>query len=84
MYNLKVIPSAQKDLDSLERHVLDRIKPKMIALKTDPRPEGSVKLTGEEGYRIRIGDYRVLYRVDDASRIIYFYRIKHRKEVYRA
>lgn len=44
---------------------------------------GCQKLVGEDGYRIRVGDYRILYRIDDSAKAIYTYRVKHRKEVYR-
>lgn len=83
MHSLKVLPSARRDLDSLEPAVFGRLKPKLLALKDEPRPESAIKLTGEEGYRLRVGDYRVLYRIDDKSRAVYLYRIKHRKDVYR-
>lgn len=83
MYQLKVLPSAQKDLDSLDPPIFERIRPELLKLKQEPRPMGVVKLTNDDGYRIRIGDYRALYRIDDHNKIIYLYRIKHRKEVYR-
>ncbi len=82
MYELLVLPAAQKDLDKLEAGVFARILKKIRALSEAPRPPGCLKLTDEEGYRIRTGDYRILYRVDDASKRIYIYRIKHRKDVY--
>ncbi|OGR50925.1 MAG: hypothetical protein A3I11_07755 [Elusimicrobia bacterium RIFCSPLOWO2_02_FULL_39_32] len=83
MYQLKVLPSAQRDLDSLDSPLFERIKSKLLELRQDPRPIGIVKLTNEEGYRVRIGNYRALYRIDDRNKLIYLYRIKHRKEVYR-
>jgi mRNA interferase RelE/StbE len=83
MYSLKILSSAQRDLNSLENAVFDRLKPRLLALKSEPRPEGAIKLTGDGGYRIRAGDYRALYRIDDKNRLIYLYRIKHGKEVYR-
>ena len=83
MYELKILPAAQKDLDRLEARVFNRIKNKMLALKEDPRLPGSIKLSADEGYRIRIGDYRVIYRMDDSVRVIYIYRVKHRRDVYR-
>lgn len=82
MHDLRVLPSARRDLDSLDPQVFRRIKPRILALGANPRPGGCVKLTAGEGYRIRAGDYRVLYRVDDRSRIV-FYRVKHRREAYR-
>ena len=83
MYKIEVIPSAQKDLDRLERKFFEQIKDKIQSLSQTPRPSQCLKLTAEEGYRIRSGDYRILYRIDDANRIVYIYRIKHRKESYR-
>jgi mRNA interferase RelE/StbE len=83
MHSLKVLPSARRDLDALEPAILKRLKPKILALRASPRPQGASKLTGDEGYRIRVGDYRVLYRIDDKDQVVYLYRIKHRKDVYR-
>jgi mRNA interferase RelE/StbE len=82
VYDLFVLPAAQKDLDKLEASAFERIIKKVRTLSRDPRPPGCLKLTGEEGYRLRIGDYRVLYRIDDTSKRIYIYRIKHRKDAY--
>ena len=82
-YKVEVILSAQKDLDNLEKRFFEQIKDKINSLKFNSRPPNCLKLTAEEGYRIRSGDYRVLYRIDDKSKVIYIYRIKHRKESYR-
>ena len=83
MYKLEVIPSAQKDLDNLEKRFFEQIKEKINSLSSCPRPSQCLKLTAEEGYRLRSGDYRILYRIDDKNKIIYIYRVKHRKESYR-
>ncbi|MFH1190602.1 MAG: type II toxin-antitoxin system RelE/ParE family toxin [Candidatus Omnitrophota bacterium] len=82
-YKIEVIPSAQKDMDNLEKRFFGQIKDKINSLKFIPHPNGSLKLTAEEGYRVRSGDYRVIYRIDDKKKVIYIYRIKHRKESYR-
>ncbi len=82
MYELFLLPPAQKDLDSLEGPVFGRVLKRLRGLSEYPRPPGCLKLTGEDGYRIRIGEYRVLYRIDDPSKRIFVYRIKHRKDVY--
>lgn len=82
MYELFVLPPAQKDLDRLEVSVFERILKKIRALSKDARPPGCLKLTGDEGYRLRVGDYRILYRIDDESKRIFIYRVKHRKDVY--
>jgi len=83
MYRLKVIAQAQKDLDTFQAKAFEKIKKRILSLSNNPRPFGAIKLTQEEGYRIRVGDYRILYRIDDRQKEVIIYRIKHRKEVYR-
>ena len=83
MHEINIIPSARKDLDGLDKKVFTQIKNRIISLASNPRPSGSLKLTAEEGYRIRSGNHRILYRIDDKDKMIYIYRIKHRKESYR-
>jgi mRNA interferase RelE/StbE len=61
----------------------DRIRGAIDALAADPRPAGAVKLAGRDDYRIRVGDYRVVYAIADAHRVIIVARIAHRSEVYR-
>ena len=83
MYRLFLLASAEKDLDGLEGYAFAQIKAKMVSLKSDPRPPGSLKLTAHEGYRLRYGDYRILYGIDDEREKIYIYKVKHRREAYR-
>lgn len=83
MYRLKILPQAQKDLDQFHGKIFNNIKEEILNLAHNPRPHGTLKLTNEEGYWIRIGDYRVLYRIDDKTKEVFIYRIKHRKEAYR-
>ncbi|MBI2070820.1 MAG: type II toxin-antitoxin system RelE/ParE family toxin [Elusimicrobia bacterium] len=83
MYALKILPSGQRDLDSLDSFIFNQIKKKLAVLADNPRPPGCLKLTADQGYRLRSGDWRILYRVDDKTKIIYVYRIKHRKDAYR-
>jgi len=80
---IKIIPRAQKDLDKLEEKLFNDIKDKIGSLKNNPRPPGCEKLTDEEGYRIRVRNYRILYRINDKSKIVFVYRVRHRREVYR-
>jgi mRNA interferase RelE/StbE len=77
-----VLPQAQKDLNKFRGKTFQQIKEKILGLSKNPRPSGCLKLTAEEGYRLRSGDYRIIYRVNDKERIVYLYRIKHRKEGY--
>ena len=83
MYNIQILPQAGKDLDGFEGKLFILLKEKIQALKINPRPAGCEKLTAEEGYRIRVRDIRILYRVDDKTKTIFIYRIRHRREVYR-
>lgn len=83
VYEARLLPSAQRDLDSLSGASFNRLQVAIDGFVRDPRPHGSQKLTGEEGYRIRVGDFRILYRVDDRQKVVFIYRVKHRREVYR-
>ena len=83
MYNIEIIPSARKSLDSLEKRAFIQLKDRILALASNPRPHNCIKLIADEGYRVRSGDYRILYRIDDKKKIVYIYRVKHRKEAYR-
>ena len=83
MYQIKLIAYAQKDLDQLPSTIFQSIKKAILKLEGNPRPHGTIKLTNEEGYRQRVGDYRILYRINDKAKEIYIYRVKHRKDVYR-
>jgi len=82
-YNIFILPSAQKDCDRLTQQVYQRCRKAMLRLEKEPRPSDCKKLVGNEGYRLRIGDYQVLYRIDDRAKRIYIYRVKHRSAVYR-
>ena len=82
-YQLKIIPKAAKDLDELGGHNSDSVKKKILLLGENPRPFGSQKLAADEGYRIRAGDFRILYRIDDRAKEVIIYRVKHRREAYR-
>jgi mRNA interferase RelE/StbE len=61
----------------------DRVREAIDALAGNPRPHGAVKLAGRDDYRIRVGDQRIVYAVDDAERLVIVARIAHRREVYR-
>jgi len=82
-YRVKIIARAEKDLDDIRGHDFDAVKKKILLLSESPRPFGSKKLTDDNGYRIRSGDFRILYRIDNRAKDVMIYRVKHRKEVYR-
>lgn len=60
-----------------------RIEAAIDALSTEPRPRGAVELAGRDDFRIRVGEYRIVYAVDDAERLVLVARIARRREVYR-
>ena len=74
---------AEKELERLPVKTHDRIVEHLISLKDEPFPPGVKKLQGREGYRMRVGDYRILYVVDNAKEKVEILSIAHRKEVYR-
>ena len=82
-YSVFIKPSAAKELEALPQDDLNRIVPRIRGLSTDPRPSGCAKLSGQERYRIRQGDYRIVYTVDDGQRAVLVVKIGHRKDVYR-
>ncbi len=82
-YSIEIKSSAQKELDALDDTVFPRIDRKILALAENPRPTGCKKLKGYKDYwRIRAGDWRVIYIVDDTARRISITRVAHRREVY--
>jgi mRNA interferase RelE/StbE len=82
-YNIDVRKSAVKEIAALPRHDCRHVVEKIQALAADPRPNGSEKLSGDCKYRIRHGNYRVLYEIDERDRRITIVKVAHRREVYR-
>ena len=83
-YRIYLKPAARRDLHALPRETLKRVDAKILSLADQPRPMGAEKLAGENSaLRVRVGDYRILYIVDDARAEILVTRIRHRREVYR-
>jgi len=81
-YEIELKLSAAKELKSLQKKELQRTIEAIQALSKNPRPNGCKKLSGEEKYRIRIGNYRILYQIEDEKLIVYVVKIGHRKDVY--
>lgn len=75
--------SAEKELLKLGKQLGQRIFHRISLLQGNPYGQGSQKLGGGKGYRIRIGDYRVAYTIDKKSKVVTIVRIRHRREVYR-
>jgi mRNA interferase RelE/StbE len=82
-YRLLIKPSAAKELQALPAIDRKRVVTRIEGLASDPRPPGTEKLSGAEKYRLRQGDYRVLYSVDDAEKSLVIVKIGHRRDVYR-
>ena len=83
-YRIEVKPQAEKALARIPNPHRRRIAKAIDALARAPRPTGCVKLTGaDDAYRIRVGDYRVVYQIVDRVLIVYIVRVAHRKDVYR-
>lgn len=82
-YSLLIKPSAVKELEALPTKDRRKIIPRIEALTSDPRPHGCEKLSGLEQYRVRQGDHRVVYSVDDDARLVLVVKVGHRRDVYR-
>jgi mRNA interferase RelE/StbE len=82
-YQIIIKRSAEKELNALPAALRNRITNRLLALEENPRPVGIKKLQGEESYRLRVGDYRVLLTIDDQQQQVIIYAIGHRRDVYR-
>ena len=83
MYEIQILRRAQRSLARLPEREYERVRDAIRILADEPRPPGCRKLTGRDGWRIRMGPYRVIYEIDDAARIVTVLDIGHRREVYR-
>jgi len=82
-YSVSTISAAEKELDQFPATLFVRIRRSIIALEDNPRPRGVRKLAGRDLYRLRVGDYRVLYIIDDEAQEITIAAVGHRREIYR-
>ena len=83
-YAITFARSARKELEALNRPLIARILKRIEALAEDPRPPGCRKLVGQANlWRVRIGDYRVIYEIDDGKKLVDINAIRHRSEAYR-
>ncbi len=82
-YSIVFARSARKELESLDATIVRRILPKIEALAQEPRPRGCRKIQGERNlWRVRIGDYRVIYAVYDDRRLVDIIAVRHRSKAY--
>ena len=82
-HSVSVLRQAVKQLERLPTADQARILDSLDGLRSDPRPPGCIKLTGRPAWRIRAGDYRVIYEIDDAARSVLVVAIGHRRDIYR-
>ena len=83
-YRVDILPSARRELAALPLKDRTRVDKRILSLGENPRPVGSKKLTDEDDlYRLRIGDYRVIYQVQDKVLLVLVVKIGNRREVYR-
>ncbi|MGH7893720.1 MAG: type II toxin-antitoxin system RelE family toxin [Candidatus Binatia bacterium] len=80
---VSILSRAQHELEDLPQDVYQRVAVALRTLVDDPRPPGCQKLSGRDAWRIRVGDYRVLYEIDDRARTVPVVHIGHRRDVYR-
>jgi len=81
-YKMQIKKSAAKEIEALPHEAVSKIVAKIGLLAQNPRPAGCKKLSGSEKYRIRVGDYRVLYEIEDEIVTVFVVKVRHRKEVY--
>ncbi len=83
-YTVVILRRAQKEHLAIQSPAYELIEQRLLALGANPRPAGCKKLKGGEvGWRIRVGDYRILYEIDDARSVVTVATICHRKDAYR-
>jgi len=83
VYTIKYKPVASRKLAKLGKNLQARLRPKIKALANNPRPHGAIKLQGYENrYRIRVGDYRVIYEIWDSVLVVVVAEVGHRSDVY--
>jgi mRNA interferase RelE/StbE len=82
-YKIFFKKSVQKDFNSIPKKDLKKILDRIEALAEDPRPPGCEKLTGQQRYRLRQGQYRILYSIQDDELTVWVVKIGHRKDIYR-
>ena len=82
-YKIQIKSSAVKELNKLPKKDLKKVVLKIQALSEDPRPSGCEKLSGDEKYRIRHGNYRIVYAIQDEILVVYVVKIGHRKDIYK-
>ena len=83
-YQVEIAPAAQRDFKRLPAEVIRKVDAAILDLEQHPRPHGCTKLEGsEDEYRVRVGDYRILYEVHDAKKLVTIAHVRNRSDAYR-
>ena len=82
-YTIVILRHAQRELAAFSQEAYKRVRDAIRKLSEEPRPPGCAKLSGREGWRIRVGNYRVIYEIDDARCKLTVVHVGHRRDVYR-
>jgi mRNA interferase RelE/StbE len=82
-YELQLLPSVKKDIQKIPKDDLKKILARMESLRDDPRPPGSTKLSGLDYYRVRQGNYRIVYEIQDTRLVVIVIKVGHRRDIYR-
>lgn len=80
-YSIIILRRAQSELASLPKESYERVKATISVLSDNPRPHGCKKLIGREGWRIRVGRYRIIYNIDDTARTVVVLHVGHRSNI---
>ncbi|MBI4187011.1 MAG: type II toxin-antitoxin system RelE/ParE family toxin [Chloroflexi bacterium] len=81
-YRVSILRSAEKEMERLPAAVHARLSKRILSLEETPRPRGVKKLSGREEYRLRVGNYRILYVIDDRDHTVAVVAVGHRRDVY--
>jgi len=83
-YQVEIAPAAQRDVKRLPPEMVRKVDAAILELEQTPRPHGCTKLEGsEDEYRVRVGDYRILYVINDKAKLVTIARVRHRRDAYR-
>ncbi len=81
-YSVSILRRAQKQLEDIQGNDFDRVTEAIAALASNPRPPGCIKLTGRDGWRIRIGNFRVIYEINDGQFLVTVVQVGNRRDIY--